>query len=87
VHALWADAGSVYRKEAWASWFKRFGRSRIELVHNFDDVSSYLSKYVTKRADQVNGVWWNVKLQWHRVQNLNDYAFTLRDGDFGDPAR
>lgn len=84
VHALWADSRSVYRKEAWASWFKRFGRAKIEPVRNFDDVSSYLSKYVTKRADEVNGVWWNVKLQWHRVQKLNDYKFTLRDGDFGE---
>jgi len=84
VHALWADAGGVYRKEAWASWFKRFGRARIEPVRNCDDVSRYLSKYVTKRADQVNGVWWHFKLQWHRIQKINDVTFTLRDGDFGE---
>lgn len=85
VHALWADAKGVYRKEAWASWFKRFGRARIEPVRNCDDVSSYLSKYVTKRSDGLDGVWWNVKLQWHRIQALNNSAFVLRDGPFGDP--
>lgn len=85
VHALWADARGVYRKEAWASWFKRFGRAKIEPVRNCDDVSQYLSKYVTKRVDGVDGVWWNVKLQWHRVQALNDASFRLTDGIFGQP--
>lgn len=80
VHALWADARGVYRKEAWASWFKRFGRARIEPVRSFEDVSGYCSKYVTKAG----GVWWNVKLQWHRVEALNDRAFVLRDGAFGE---
>lgn len=84
VHALWADAKGVYRKEAWASWFKRFGRAKIEAVRDCSDVSSYLSKYVTKRADGVCGVWWNVKLQWHRVEALNNREFVLRDGVFGD---
>ena len=85
VHALWADAKGVYRKEAWASWFKRFGRARIEPVRNCNDVSNYLSKYVTKRSDGLEGVWWNVKLQWHRVQALHNSEFKLRDGVFGDP--
>jgi len=81
VHALWADARGVYRKEAWASWFKRFGRARIEPVRTIDDVSNYLSKYVTK----TDGTWWNCKLQWHRVQALNNCQFVLRDGSLGDP--
>jgi len=83
VHALWADAKGVYRKEAWASWFKRFGRAKIEPVRNFDDVASYLSKYVTKRADRLCSVWWNCKLQWHRVQALNSVDFKLKDDSFG----
>lgn len=83
VHSLWADARGVYRKEAWAAWFKRFGRARIEPVRDFDDVSRYLSKYVTKRADGLDGVWWNCKLQWHRVQALNNSEFKLKDDSVG----
>jgi len=79
VHALWADCKDVFRKEVWAAWFKRYGRARIELVRNFGDVSSYCSKYVTKK-----GAWWNVKLQWHRKQKLNDSKFELRDDHFGN---
>lgn len=74
VHALWADAGPVFRKAAWAEWFKHNGRARIEPVRRFEDVSSYCAKYVTKER-----AWWNVKLQWHRVQAMHGRPFTLGD--------
>jgi len=75
VHALWADAGSVFRREAWAAWFKAYGRARIEPVRSKGDVSDYCSKYVTKE-----GAWWNVKLQWHRLQGLHRAPFALERG-------
>jgi len=73
VHALWADAGSVFRKEAWAAWFQTYGRARIEPVRSFEDVSGYSSKYVTKE-----NAWGNVKLQWHRVQAMNSTPYKLQ---------
>jgi len=75
VHALWADAGSVFRREAWAAWFKAYGRARIEPVRSKGDVSDYCSKYVTKE-----GAWWNVKLQWHRLQAQHGASFALERG-------
>jgi len=74
VHALWADAGSVFRKEAWATWFETYGRARIEPVRSHSDVSSYCAKYVTKEAS-----WWNVKLQWHRMHQMRGGPFTLSE--------
>ena len=68
-------AVDVYQK-----WFERFGRARIEVVRNHADVTNYCGKhlvaasYTTKQA-----VWWNVKLQWHRVQAMHDPGFKLRD--------
>ena len=75
VHALWADAKTLYRKEAWAAWFKRFGRARIEPVKDRGDVTSYCAKYVTKEV--YGRGWWNVKLQWHRVQAQRGEPFVL----------
>lgn len=72
VHALWADCKTLYRREAWSKWFKRFGRARIEPVRSKGDVADYCSKYVTKE-----GSWWNVSLQWHRSQALRRQPFTL----------
>lgn len=78
VHALWADAKTLYRKEAWAAWHERFrrgrqgARARIEPVHDKGDVAGYCAKYVTKA-----GAWWNVKLQWHRSQALRGEPFSL----------
>jgi hypothetical protein len=72
VHALWADAGSVFRKAAWSRWFRTYGRARIEPVSSHEDVSGYCAKYVTKER-----AWWNVKLQWHRIQTLNGTPFRL----------
>jgi len=72
IHALWADAKTLYRKEAWATWFKRFGRARIEPIRSNADVASYCAKYVTKER-----AWWNVKLQWHRSQALRGEPFSL----------
>lgn len=75
VHALWADAGSVFRKEAWAAWFTRYGRARIEPVRNHEDVSSYCAKYVCKERE-----WWNLKMQWHRLEALAGRPFSLSCG-------
>lgn len=72
VHALWADAGTVFRKEVWSQWFTRYGRARIEPVRSHDDVSSYVSKYVTKACS-----WWNVRLQWWRQQKMHGRTFVL----------
>lgn len=72
IHALWADCKTMYRKEAWATWFERFGRARIEPVKDQRDVANYCAKYVTKAR-----AWWNVKLQWHRVQALRGEPFAL----------
>jgi hypothetical protein len=80
VHALWADARSVFRKEAWAAWFKSYGRARIEPVRGKEDVATYCAKYVCKER-----AWWNVKLQWHRVQALNGSPFALVVPPSGPP--
>jgi len=72
VHALWADSRNVFRKEAWAAWFTRYGRARIEPVRNYSDVSGYCSKYVTKERS-----WWNYKLQWHRLRQMHGPDFKL----------
>jgi len=75
VHALWADAGSVFRKEAWSAWFTRYGRARIEPVRSHEDVSGYCAKYVCKER-----AWWNLSMQWHRRHKLNGLPFSL-EGD------
>jgi hypothetical protein len=72
IHALWGDCKTLYRREAWATWFERFGRARIEPVRDRGDVAGYCAKYVTKER-----AWWNVKLQWHRSQALRGGPFTL----------
>jgi len=72
VHSLWSDAQGVYRKEAWAKWFKKYGRARIEPVKSQNDVAGYCSKYCTKAC-----AWWNVKLQWHHTQRINGTPFAL----------
>lgn len=73
VHSLWADCRSVYRKEGWADWCKRFGWNQINPVRSKEDSASYAAKYLTKPAG-----WWNVKLQWHRLQAINNRNFVLR---------
>jgi len=75
VHAIWADCKGVFRKEAWAEWFKRYGRARIEPVRKREDVCAYASKYLCKgRGDSC---WWNVKLQWHWMLKLHGKEFAL----------
>jgi hypothetical protein len=74
VHSLWADCKSTFRKEAWADWFKRYGRAQIEPVRSARDVSDYASKYLTK-----DDSWWDCKLQWHRVTALHDSTFKLHE--------
>jgi hypothetical protein len=81
VHALWADARGVFRKEAWAAWFKRHGRARIEPVRNQSDVSAYCAKHLVASYTTKAPIWWNVKLQWHRVQAMHNAAFVLRAQD------
>jgi hypothetical protein len=60
VHALFFRPLEIHRKAAWASWFGRFGRARIEPVRSMEDVTGYCAKYVTK--DVQDQGWWNVKL-------------------------
>lgn len=83
VHALWADAKGVYRKEAWAAWFQHHGRARIEPVRNQRDVSGYCAKHLVASYTTKAPIWWNVKLQWHRVQAMHNRAFELRGETFG----
>jgi hypothetical protein len=78
IHSLLADAKSLYRKEMWSLWFEKFGRNKVEPVHCLQDVVDYCAKYVCKE-----GAWWNVKLQWHRIQAINDPGFVLRLEDSG----
>jgi len=73
VHSLWADCATVYRKEEWAHWHGKYGRAVIEPVRSPGDVSGYASKYLTK-----DDAWFNVKLQWHRMQALRNASFALR---------
>lgn len=73
VHALWADTQNASRRDAWGKWFKANGRARIEPVRGKGDVAGYCAKYCTK-----HGVWWNVKLQWHRIQALNSSPYNLQ---------
>jgi hypothetical protein len=76
LHSLWADVGGVYRKDVWAAWFGKFGRARIEPVRDENDACAYASKYLCKAPEEA---WWDVKLQWHRVQALNNSQFALRN--------
>lgn len=82
VHALWADAKSVFRKEAWASWFQRHGRARIEPVRNQSDVSGYCAKHLVASYATKAPIWWNVKLQWHRVEAMHNRDFKLEGPTF-----
>ena len=54
--------------EVWQTWFKRYGRARIEPVNSRDDVADYCAKYVTKE-----GSWWNVKLVGSRHPSMADF--------------
>lgn len=81
VHCLWADCSSVFRREAWAAWFGRYGRARIEPVRSHEDVSDYVSKHVVSSYVTKDPIWWNLKLQWHRIQAMHNAEFKLRDED------
>jgi hypothetical protein len=69
VHSLWADARTVYRREMWSDWVKRYGRARIEPVLSAQDSADYASKYLTKP-----NCWWDCFLQWHRKHRVNGTA-------------
>lgn len=73
VHSLWSDARGVYRREVWADAFQRWGRARVEPVRSKRDSSDYASKYLCKP-----NAWYDIKLQWHRLQKLHDVNFKLR---------
>jgi hypothetical protein len=63
----------------------RYGRNLIEPVRSRDDVSGYASKYLTKnRSDDC---WWDVKLQWHRIQAIQRSSFKLCDDVSRSPVR
>lgn len=72
IHALFSDSKSLHRSEMWKLWFDKFGRNKVEPISSKQDVVDYVTKYVTK-----DSAWWNVKLQWHRIQSLNDPNFKL----------
>lgn len=72
VHAIWADCLTVRRKAIFEEWLKKNGRNRIEPVRGLGSVVDYAAKYLT-----IANVWWNVKLQWHRRQALNNATYTL----------
>lgn len=46
----------------WQGLFTRFGRSKVELVHNLEQVTGYCSKYVTK--SQGDYYFWGRKELW-----------------------
>lgn len=73
VHSLWADASGFRRKALWQEALKRWGFARIEPVRSKRDSSDYASKYLTKTDG-----WFDVYLQWHRMQKLHHADFKLR---------
>lgn len=75
VHALWADCRGVFRREAWANWFKRYGRAVVEPVRSKGDSAEYASKYLCKP-----NAWFNAHLQWHRLEALRGAKFSLSYG-------
>jgi len=66
VHALWVDL-RVRRRSAWAAWFQRYGRARIEPVRGQGDVSDYVAKYVCKGS-----AWWG--LFWSHNRRAHDHC-------------
>jgi len=75
VRAVSGPEGGV---DPWATWFERFGRAKIELVRSHDDVTRYCAKHLASSYTTKGAVWWNVKLQWHRVQAMHNSGFKLR---------
>jgi hypothetical protein len=81
VHALWADCLTVQRSAIWHELTGtkehpgRWGYSRIEPVKSKADSSAYASKYLTK-----SDAWFDLKLQWHRLQTLHSSPFELERG-------
>jgi hypothetical protein len=55
LHGILATSGGMYRKDAWADWWKRYGVNRIEPILNIGGVSGYCAKYPLTGAR-----WWNV---------------------------
>jgi hypothetical protein len=55
MHGLAATSGGMYRKDAWADWYSRYGVGRIVPVTAIGGVSGYLAKYPLTGSR-----WWNV---------------------------
>ena len=49
LHGLIWRAEELFRSGMWRKWFDRFGRARVEPVHDQGQVVSYCSKYNVKR--------------------------------------
>jgi hypothetical protein len=75
VRAVAGPEGAV---DVWQSWFNRYGRAKIELVRSHDDVTRYCAKHLASSYTTKGAVWWNVKLQWHRVQAMHNSDYQLR---------
>lgn len=73
-----AVGGPEGGKDVWGTWFERFGRAKIEVVRSPQDVSDYCAKHLASSYTTKSAVWWNVKLQWHRVQAIQARSFVLR---------
>lgn len=75
LRAVSCPGGSV---DAFHEWFVRFGRCKISRVRNQNDVTLYCGKHLASSYVTKGSVWWNVKLQWHRIQKMNNASFQLR---------
>lgn len=75
VRAVSGPEGAV---DAWAVWFERFGRAKMEIVRSHNDVTRYCGKHLVSSYTTKGAVWWNVKLQWHRMQAMHNAEFKLR---------
>ena len=65
IHALFSDTYGVRRSLVWKKWFDKYGRNRIEPVKSKMNVTSYVSKYVTKE-----GAWWNLQIKPDGLRSL-----------------
>jgi hypothetical protein len=55
VHSLLATSGGMYRRDAWADWWARYGTARILPLTSIGGVSGYLAKY-----PMTGSRWWNL---------------------------
>ena len=50
-HSLWGNVQPLSASWFWSTWFRRFGRARVEVPRSLHDVAKYAVKYVVKGAD------------------------------------